>query len=81
MTAKIEFRTTQDRVRLSQLILDINYALGLSEFNKGVVEVSQKDDEVFDLVLNFPLTIEQERVVKTVLHSGKYEVYWSELYN
>ena len=81
MTAKIEFRTTQDRVRLSQLILDINYALGLSEFNKGVVEVSQKDNEVFDLVLNFPLTIEQERVVKTVLHSDKYEVYWSELYN
>lgn len=81
MTAKIEFRTTQDRVRLSQLILDINYALGLSEFNKGVVEISQKDAEVFDLVLNFPLTIEQERVVKTMLNSGKYEVYWSELYN
>lgn len=81
MTAKIEFRTTQDRVRLSQLILDINYALGLSEFNKGVVEISQKDAEVFDLVLNLPLTIEQERVVKVVLHSDKYEVYWSELYN
>lgn len=81
MTAKIEFRTTRDISRLNQLIFDIKYVIGLSAFNKGIVEITQKDDEVFDLVLNFPLTIDQERIIKMVLHSDKYEVYWSELYN
>ena len=82
MTAKIEFRTTRDLYKLSQLIFDIKYALGISEYNKNIVEIGQKgEDEVYDLILHFPLTIEQERIIKMILHSDRYDVYWSELYN
>lgn len=82
MTAKIEFRSTRELYQFKQLIFDISYALGLSEYNKNIVEVEQKGvDEVYELVLHFPLTVEQERTIKLILHNGNYDVYWSELYN
>ena len=81
MTAKIEFRSTLQPTQFKQLIFDIGYVLGLSDFNKDIAEIIHKEDEVYDLILHFPLTIEQERMIKMVLHSDRYEVYWSELYN
>lgn len=82
MAAKIEFRSTRELSQFKQLIFDLRYALGFSKHNKGIIEIEQVgDDEVFNLVLNFPLTVQQEQLIKLILHSGNYEVYWSELYS
>lgn len=82
MTARIEFRSTKELHQFKQLIFDIRYALGLSTYNNAIVEVGQKgQDEVYELVLHFPLTIDQERTIKLILHNGNYGVYWSEIYD
>ena len=83
MAAKIEFKTESDISMLNDMCKRILLALGFSDRNRDLICVEPINGspgvEGWWLVLNFPVTSSQERIIHTVMSSGIYNVYWSEL--
>lgn len=83
MAAKIEFKTESNISVQNAMCKHIMLALGFSDRNIDLIRVEPVNGspgiEGWWLVLNFPVTSSQERIIHTVMSSGIYNVYWSEL--
>lgn len=78
----INFASNRNVRELSELLVDVLKALGLSLLNREVVKLrTQFAPNEYQLIINIVLTEVQERAIQELFRNRKYKIFFSDFDN